>query len=87
MKDDRPITAGECRCIVEPRGKHNLEGYNHDQHYRFVQCKDAKGAYYRVYPGAANDACSEYYECCSVRVFDKHFSILAAHSLASTPGR
>lgn len=80
----RLLVDGRAVCIDEPRnGEHGLEGYNFESTYRYQRMQDAKGMYYRVYPGTGSDlpdwlpaACPNYYETCTPRVFHRHFKEL-----------
>jgi hypothetical protein len=64
------------QCILEPRGHSSLEGYQLNEMYPAEKREAVKGegprpAYYRVWPDVTYDP--DYYECCSVRSFNKFF--------------
>ena len=64
-------------CIFEPRGDHGLEGYQAGDCYqaeRVAKNEKHKQDYYRVWP--AETTWPNYYETCSVGVFNKYFEIV-----------
>lgn len=56
----------QCICIYEPRGDYGLEGFELKTVYNCERMNN----YYRIY--LQND----YYETCSIKVFNKYFKLL-----------
>lgn len=76
MSTTGPIeeTQAFCTCIFEPRGQSGLEGYSRGDIYKYEYFeKDVSGRpYYRVYPLSGDN----YYETCSVAVFNRFFKVV-----------
>lgn len=69
------ISTGLCRCVIEPRGGHNLDGYAHGQTYRYVECRGPQGRYFRVYRRTRR------FETCGPGVFSRYFVVCSDPAL------
>ena len=76
------LSEGKTKCIESPMARHGLEGYMLDEEYRFQRCKVNEFAnakqYYRVYP---SEDFTDYYETCSVYIFNKYFKATGEQSI------
>ena len=74
------VREGLCLCVGQPMGRHGLEGYDRGEQYKFQECRDAKGRYFRVYPSALHDwGTPTYYESCGPNEFSRYFEEIVPH--------
>ena len=59
-------------CIHEPRGEHNLEGYQRGESYQCELVEGKSPRYYRIWP---KDATRERYQCALPRDLLRYFRL------------
>lgn len=66
------IEDGQAACIFAPMGDNGLEGYQHQDTYRFQRMRCDGQEWFRVYP---DPDIPDYYETCGPKVFPRYFQI------------